>query len=209
MVIKQGLLISVLLIFAMVVGESAAHTSVISMVQPSDSRAASTEKGNEDTRFNIVMYGDFYCPYCRKALTSLRRLNTESPTLFTLEHKFFPPSIEDNHYLAKAAICMQKLSSEAQYLAFINALSSLPIFANINAKKRAQFALSKASTKPEQLDLCLKSKLTVQRLAEDILQAKTHQFSGTPGFVVIDKKSNKMYTYQGAAIVEYLEKIAD
>lgn len=59
--------------------------------------------GNPDAPVEVVMYGDFDCPYCRTAATALRELSVAYPDSFSFWFKNYPLSQDERAMPAAVA----------------------------------------------------------------------------------------------------------
>ncbi len=160
--------------------------------------------GNKDSDIIVVEYSDFECPFCQKhfengTIDSLIK-NNEIGTVF----KQFPLNF---HPLAQKAaegnLCVKEALGDEKYFEYINDVfvSKDPSLANITTIA-VKLGMKEAAFKE-----CLDSnKFAAQVTAEIAEGQKLFGVNGTPGNVIINRKTGKFVVVSGAQPLSAFEQ---
>lgn len=137
------------------------------------------EAGNEDAPYQVVVYSDFQCPYCRAAAMAMNDLLKKSPEKVHLYFKHFPlkqhPQAEKAAAAAEAAL-LQGRFWQMHDIIFNNATSladdSYQKFADMLGLDVTRFNTDAASP------------AVAAKIAADRSEAEFLGLDGTPFFVV-------------------------
>lgn len=153
--------------------------------------------GPDDAELTIFEFSDFQCPYCLRAMETVKKIQEEYSDRVQLVFKHMPiESIHPNAMdAAKAAVCARKQD------AFWEMHDRL--FANQDVMKNKSFGRDTLVTWAEELRLdtqsftsCLDEESTKQEVQNDLELARAYGITGTPAFFVGDTLLNGAYPYE-------------
>ncbi len=153
--------------------------------------------GNEDSDIVLVEYSDFECPFCQKHFDSgvVGTLIAWSDISYTFKH--FPlssihPKAEK---AAEGALCVLNLSGKDAYFAYIN-----QVFASKDPSLENITRIAKdIGAKEANFTNCLDSAKEEATVASHMQEAQSlFNINGTPGNVLINKKTGKYIVVSGA-----------
>ena len=136
--------------------------------------------GPEDAPITIIEFGDFQCPYCRRAAPIMKQLRERYPERLRFVYRHLP--LESIHPRARAA-AEASICADAQdrFWAFHDRVYSAPGGLG-DAELRAH--AEAVGVDLESFDACLSEGAEPERIAGDIQAARDAGISGTPAFVV-------------------------
>ena len=163
--------------------------------------------GNENSDVILVEYSDFECPFCQKHIENgtVASLTKNKDIASTM--KQFPLSF---HPLAQKAsegnLCVLKLGNDKKFFDYINKVftSKDPSVANITAIAK-EIGINESEFKK-----CLDSGEMASQVANETKEGQTlFNVNGTPGNVLINKKTGKYVVVSGAQPLSAFEAAYD
>jgi protein-disulfide isomerase len=137
-------------------------------------------QGPADAQITMVEFSDFQCPFCARALPTIKELLAKYPTQLRVVYRHLP--LESIHPRARpaaeAAVCAEE---QGQFWAFHDRL-----FQNQGALSDAQLREHAKALKLDlaKYDACLGGSSAKARIEADLADANAAGISGTPGFVI-------------------------
>jgi protein-disulfide isomerase len=145
-----------------------------------DVAAVGPSLGPDDAPVTIIEFGDFQCPYCRRAAPTMQALRERYPQRVRFVYRHLP--LESIHprarAAAEAAICAD---AQDRFWAFHDRLFAAP-GALGDAELRAH--AEAVGVDLDAFDACLSEGSPQARIASDIQAARDAGISGTPAFVI-------------------------
>lgn len=136
--------------------------------------------GPEDARVTIVEFGDYECPYCRRAERVLRSLRTTYPKDLAVVFRHFPlSSIHPNAYtLARFAECgAQQGGFESVHVLLMNA-------SDVGGLEPRAVAIEAQLPGPDRFVQCVESTYEIPQIALDISTAEDLEIRSVPKFII-------------------------
>lgn len=157
-------------------------------------------KGPTDAPITIVEYSDFECPFCSRSKQTLRALFEKYPGKIRLVFKHLPLSFHPNAMIAAKYYEAISLQSPQKAFEFHDR-----IFSNQSALKNGEMYLTNLAKELKidmiRLNRDLHSQLVKNNIQEDIAEAQSFDFRGTPGFLI------NGVPVKGAYPLQHFEKI--
>lgn len=141
--------------------------------------AGAPARGPEDAPITIVEFGDFRCPYCRRAAPTLDRVLAQHPTEVRHVFKHFPIVSEDSGRAARAAEAAHRQGRFWDFRDELYALASRPLH-----ERELKLRAEAIGMDPERFSADLRSPSTEQRVNQDLAEAHSLGLRGTPAFFV-------------------------
>ena len=142
--------------------------------------AIGESQGPDDAPVTIVEFGDFQCPYCRRAAPVIKELRKRYPDQLRLVYRNLP--LESIHprarAAAEAAVCAGEQHRFWEFHDRVFATQNALADADLRAKAE------QVGVELEPYDACLAAGTPKARIAADIEAAREAGISGTPAFVV-------------------------
>jgi protein-disulfide isomerase len=140
-------------------------------------------KGPADARVTIVEFSDFQCPYCQRAVSTVKQVLEKYPTDVRLVYRHLPLESIHPHArdAAEAAVCADE---QGKFWAYHDKL-----FENNRALAPADlehYAVD-VGLDPKAFEACLGQKQTKEKVDGDLSAARAAGISGTPAFIVNGK----------------------
>lgn len=150
-------------------------------------------RGPATAPVTVIMYGDFQCPYTKKATEIVADLQNEMPNDIKVVYRNFPLSF---HPLAKpaalASVCMMNEGHFWEYYDRVFAID----FGQLTMEGIVKSALAAGAQKAA-LDTCMAAPETEQRVQRDLEEGELMGVMGTPNFYLVGpnglKKVNGAY----------------
>ena len=142
--------------------------------------AEGPSKGPADARVTIVEFSDFQCPYCQRAVATMKQVLEKYPADVRLVYRHLP--LESIHPYARGAAEASACAEEqGQFWAYHDKL-----FANNKALAPAdlQRYASEVGLDPKGFDACLADGKVKAKVEVDLGAARSAGISGTPAFIV-------------------------
>jgi protein-disulfide isomerase len=156
----------------------------------------SPTQGKKDAKYQLVIFTDFECPYCKKGEATVQKLKEKLGDDLFIVQKNYPLAFHKN--AKSAALAALAAHQQGKFFEY-----SEKLFANqrelsedlyINLAKDLKLDLKKFKED-------MKSKTTMQLLEEDLKAADKVKVSSTPNFILNGIK------IAGAYPIDYFEKI--
>ena len=145
-----------------------------------DSRAGDTQTGQ--SAITIIEYSDFQCPFCQRAVATVRQIEQAYGGRVTVVYKHFP--LESIHpdalNAAIAAECVREIDGEAAFWTYHDTL-----FANQQALDAA--SLKRYAADVRGFDTCFDGKETEDTVREHLSEGTQRGVRGTPSFWIQDE----------------------
>jgi len=141
--------------------------------------AGAPARGPADALITIVEFGDFRCPYCRRAAPTLDRVLAQYPTEVRHVFKYFPIVSEDSGRAALAAEAAHRQGRFWDFRTELYALTSRPLL-----ERELQLRAEAIGMDPDQFSADLRSASAEQRVNQDLAEAHRLGLRGTPAFFV-------------------------
>jgi len=144
----------------------------------------------------IVWFGDYQCPYCRRAAVDLENLRAKYSNDLATVYRHFP--LSTSHAAAADAATAAECAAAQGRFEFFHRM----LFANaesLGAKPWTEFALDAGVESLQSFESCLSSDEVQTALAEDLAAGNDLGIIGTPAFLINDKL---VPGYPGAATLE-------
>jgi protein-disulfide isomerase len=164
-----------------------------------DVAAIGPSRGQSDAPVTIVEFGDFQCPYCRQAESSLRTVLSRYPRQVRLVFRHLPlTQIHPNAQIAaNAAVCAAR---QGEFWQMHDALYADQAALNRNDLDATARRLGLDT---QRFSTCLSDAATVTTIAADMKAADDLGISGTPYFFVNGRPID------GSVPVEQFQEIID
>jgi protein-disulfide isomerase len=145
-----------------------------------DVAAVGPARGRSDAAVTIIEFGDFQCPFCRKAEDSIRSLLERYPQQVRLVFRNLPlTEIHPNAQMAaEAVVCANR---QGAFWPMHDALYADQSALGLNGLKATAQRLGLDA---EQLTACMAEPATAQAIAADTAAADNLGISGTPFFFI-------------------------
>jgi protein-disulfide isomerase len=145
--------------------------------------AEGPSKGPADARITIVEFSDFQCPYCQRAVSTMKQVLEKYPADVRLVYRHLPLDSIHPHArgAAEAAACADK---QGKFWAYHDKL-----FENNRALAPAdlQRYAGEVGLDPKAFESCVAQQETKDKVDGDLGAARAVGISGTPAFVVNGK----------------------
>ena len=148
--------------------------------------------GKKDAPVTIIVFSDFQCPFCAKALTTVHQIQKTYGDSIRMVFKHLP--LESIHPQARgaaaAAICAQK---EGKFWEMHDLM-----FENQKALSKSDLTQYAAQLKLDSkaFATCLDAKETQNQIDADVKEAEKYGLSGTPAFFVGDQLLAGAYPFE-------------
>lgn len=153
-------------------------------------------QGNKDSDIVLVEYTDFECPFCQTHFTNGTVASIISSEKIATTTKQFPLSFHPlAQKSAEGSLCVLELGWEEAFFEYIDKVftSKDPSVANITAIAK------EIGVKDTEFTECLNSNKTAAQVAADMKEGQSlFGVNGTPGNVLINKKTGKYVVVSGA-----------
>lgn len=175
--------------------------------------SGATLEGNKNANIVVIEYSDMECPYCvkqyhdTKLQESLKSAYGDAVVFAFKNHR----GVNHAGTEAKAlgALCAKKLGGDTAYAKFYHAIM------NGTSQSTGVYPVSKLVDIAKTLGLdtkawqsCVDNRDTAVQFAAETAQAKRYGLSGTPGTLILNVKTGKYATVEGAyPISEFKDKI--
>ena len=141
--------------------------------------AGAPARGPEDAPITIVEFGDFRCPYCRRAAPTLDRVLAQYPTEVRHVFKYFPIVSEDS---GRAALAAEAAHRQGRFWDFRNELYALT--SRQLRERELQLRAEAIGMDPVQFSADLRSPSAEQHVNQDLAEAHSLGLRGTPAFFI-------------------------
>ncbi len=141
--------------------------------------AGAPARGPDDAPITIVEFGDFRCPYCRRAAPTLDRVLAQYPTEVRHVFKYFPIVSEDS---GRAALAAEAAHRQGRFWDFRNELYALT--SRQLRERELQLRAEAIGMDPDQFSADLRSPSAEQRVNQDLAEAHSLGLRGTPAFFI-------------------------
>jgi serine/threonine-protein kinase len=184
---------------------------------PAQQRPPPRERwGAADAPVQLVEFTDVLCSHCRSLLGALNEIKRSVPAgRFSIEPRYFPLDAECNPNAgkvwgdgirclgAKVQLCLEGRPEfwEVREKIFENQSS-------LSQDNLMKWATEKGLSRP-QLESCLTSEATAQKLKDDIAWALAYQIQGTPMVLVNEKKAAPVPPFLLALIMAFGDPNSD
>lgn len=175
--------------------------------------SGATIEGNKSADIIAIEYSDMECPFCIKQYSDTKI----QPSLIAQYGDKVAFSFKNNRWVnhagteAKAlgALCAKKLGGDTAYTGFYHSVMD-------GTTQATPYPVSKLSDIAKQLSLdvtkwqsCVDTKSTLTQFEAETTEAKKYGMSGTPGTLLLNVKTGKYATVEGAyPFSTFTEKIA-
>ncbi len=139
--------------------------------------------GPEDAKVTIIVYSDFQCPYCTRAVPTVNQIKEKYGDRVKVVFKDFP--LSSHQYAQKAAEAAQCAHEQGRFWEYHDTL-----FANqgsLGIASLKQYA-SGLGLNTEQFNSCLDSGKYAAEVQKDFSDGRAAGVSGTPTFFINGKK---------------------
>ncbi len=135
--------------------------------------------GPADAGVVVVVFGDYECPYCRRAERALEALQEEYPADLAVVFRHFPLPSHPNAY--KAAVLAECAVEQNRFESVHRSLFKAIELDNVNLEE-----LARHTSIPDTLRYieCVRQQAGVAQIEVDIAAAKELGISGVPAFIV-------------------------
>jgi len=162
-----------------------------------DLAAVGHRQGPSDAPVTIVVFSDFYCPFCRLAAEDLAELRRSYQDNLAIVYRHFPVSGVEAIDVAQASECA---ATEGLFFPFHDA-----VFATDSVDLARTFGdiMSRRDREPLSLEQCLADTTSLAMVRRDALVARDLGLTMTPSFLI---NHLKLQGYPGTARIEGLVK---
>lgn len=140
-------------------------------------------RGPKDAPITIVEYSDFECPFCSRSYETLKALSSDYEGKIRVVYKHLPLSFHPQAMLASRYYEALRVQSEKKAFQFHDEL-----FEKQGLIKKGDVFFKKVAkslgANMKRLSVDVKSEKLLDRIKEDIEEAKSFGIQGTPGFLV-------------------------
>lgn len=156
-------------------------------------------RGERSAPLELVMFGDFQCPYCLGAQSVLRRVRERLGERLVFGFRHLP--IPERHPLAPlAAQASEAAAAQGQFWEYHDALFQ----AQPKLSRETMLAVAKdLRLDAERLAAEIDAERYAQRIERDLASAEASGATGTPAFFVNGRRL--FGAYDAASLVEALE----
>jgi protein-disulfide isomerase len=152
--------------------------------------------GSDAAAVTIIVFSDYYCPFCRTLSGTLADLQKTYPEQVRIVYRHFATS-DDGKMLSQAALCADEQESFAEYHRGI-------FLAGGTGQERISQFVAEATLDGVELARCIESGRYVQRVEDDIREGERLNVQVTPTLFVNGRR------IAGAASYEILtERVAE
>ena len=149
---------------------------------------------------DLVMFGDFECPYCRDALPSLARVRARLEGRVRLVFRHFPIAAKHPH-AEVAALAAEAAALQGRFWKMHDRLFAAPRDALSGDDLRAYAA--ELGLDAERFDADRGSDAVAERVAADRRSGEASGVTGTPAFFIAGERHRGFYDVEG--LVDALE----
>ena len=149
---------------------------------------------------DLVMFGDFECPYCRDAVPSLARVRARLEGRVRLVFRHFPIAARHPHAEA-AALAAEAAAAQGRFWEYHDLLYAAPKDALEDDDLRAYAA--ELGLDAGRFDADRAGAAAAERVAEDRRSGEESGVSGTPAFFIGGERHRGFYDVEG--LVDALE----
>lgn len=167
-------------------------------------------RGAENAKITIVEYSDLECPFCQRVHSTMRDLLVLYPKDVRLVYRHFP--LKQLHSKAQkeaeATECAYDQGGNEAFWAYTDKIFEItPSNNGLDLNQLPIIALELGLNQGE-FNNCLNSDKNKEKVEKDIEDAIGAGGQGTPYFVIIDSKGNKI-PVSGAIPIENFKQIID
>ena len=149
---------------------------------------------------DLVMFGDFECPYCRDALPSLARVRARLEGRVRLVFRHFPIVARHPHALA-AALAAEAAAAQGAFWPMHDRLFAAPVDALEDDDLRVY--AGEAGLDVARFDADRAGAAAAERVVEDRRSGEASGVSGTPAFFIAGEPHRGFYDVEG--LIDALE----
>lgn len=156
-------------------------------------------RGERGAELELVMFGDFQCPFCLGAQSILRRLRDRLGDRLTFAFRHLP--IPEKHPLAPmAAQASEAAAAQGRFWEYHDALFA----AQPRLSRATMVAVARdLGLDAERLAVDIDADAYAERIARDVASAKASGATGTPTFFANGRRH--LGAYDASSLVEALE----
>ena len=167
-------------------------------------------RGAENAKITIIEYSDLECPFCKKVHPTIKDLLTLYQKDIRLVYRHFP--LKQLHSKAQkeaeATECAYDQGGNNAFWAYVDKIFEItPSNNNLDLNQLPIIALELGLNQTE-FNNCLESGKNKEKVEKDIEDAINALAQGTPYFIIIDSKGNKI-PVSGAIPIENFKQIID
>jgi len=167
-------------------------------------------RGAENAKITIVEYSDLECPFCKNVHSTMKELLTFYQKDVQWVYRHFP--LKQLHSKAQkeaeATECAYDQAGESAFWAYVdNIFEITPSNNGLDLNQLPIIALELGLNQTE-FNNCLENGKNKEKVEKDIEDAIVAGGKGTPYFIIIDSKGNKI-PVSGAIPIENFKQIID
>lgn len=165
-------------------------------------------KGAEKAKITIVEYSDLECPFCKNAHTTLKTLLNEYPDDLRWVYRHFP--IAQLHSKAQkeseASECVYDQGGNSAFWSYIDKVFEITPSNNGLDLNQLPVLATELGLNESEFNTCLESDKNKEKVESDIEDAVKAGARGTPYFIIINSKGEKI-PVEGAFPIDTFREI--
>jgi protein-disulfide isomerase len=175
--------------------------------------ASASLEGNKSADIVAIEYSDMECPFCIKQYADTKL----QPSLLTQYGDKVAFAFKNNRGVnhpgteakALSALCAKTLGGDAAYIGFYHAIMDGTSQGNVYPVAKLTDIAKNLKLDTKKWQTCIDTKATLAQFDAETNEAKKYNMSGTPGTLLLNVKTGKYATVEGAyPISEFAQKIA-
>ena len=167
-------------------------------------------RGAENAKITIVEYSDLECPFCKRVHSTIKDLLTLYQKDIRLVYRHFP--LEQLHSKAQkeaeATECAYDQGGNNSFWAYVDKIFEITTSNNNLDLNQLPIIALELGLNQTEFNNCLESGKNKEKVEKDIEDAINALAQGTPYFIIIDSKGNKI-PVSGAIPIENFKQIID
>ena len=167
----------------------------LSRLRPPETRANDHVRGTLDAAFTVIEYADFQCPFCQQMHETLSAATAEGRIRWVFRHD----PLNSIHPLAvKEAEAAECAGNQGKFWEYADALFAAQRRVGLsNSPERELVSLAQEiGARADELEGCLESRLSAEKIKNAIREADALQISGTPTIFVNGVRHEGTMSYQ-------------
>jgi len=167
-------------------------------------------RGAENAKITIIEYSDLECPFCKKVHPTIKDLLTLYQKDIRLVYRHFP--LKQLHSKAQkeaeATECAYDQGGNNAFWAYVDKIFEITTSNNNLDLNQLPIIALELGLNQTEFNNCLESGKNKEKVEKDIEDAINALAQGTPYFIIIDSKGNKI-PVSGAIPIENFKQIID